>query len=88
MNLLIKSQGASAENAGEYVLSEQSAAPEAAVSAETGGEQADAAAGSAANQTAPPTGHDADLSEVADRWATLPEAVRLAVMALVRSAGH
>ena len=34
------------------------------------------------------TERDADLSEVADRWATLPEAVRLAVMALVRSAGR
>ncbi len=31
------------------------------------------------------TGHDPDLSEVAYRWATLPDAVRLAVIALVRS---
>ncbi len=85
MNLLIKSQRAGAENAEEYGLSEQSAAPGAAVSAETNGEPVDAAASNAANQTAPLTGHDADLSEVADRWATLPGAVRMAVMALVRS---
>jgi len=85
MNLLIKSQRAGAENAVEYGLSEQSAAPGAAVSAETAGEQADATVCNTVNPAAPLTERDADLCEVADRWATLPDAVRLAVMALVRS---
>lgn len=76
---------ATPEFSGESDDSNQSAARGAADSAENGGEQADAAAGNEANLIAPVTGYDADLSEVADRWATLPDAVRLAVMALVRS---
>ena len=76
----------SGENPEEYVNCEQGAAPGAAVSAETAGEQADATVCNTVNPAAPLTERDADLSEVADRWATLPEAVRLAVMALVRSA--
>lgn len=73
---------------GESDDSQRSAAPGAAVSAETDGEHAHAAAGNAANHTAAITGYDPDLSEVANRWATLPDAVRLAVMALVRSASR
>jgi len=76
------------ENAEEYRISELSAASGAAVSAEKGGEQAEATAGKEANQTAPMGGYDPDLAEVANRWATLPDAVRLAVMALVRSASR
>lgn len=85
---LTLNQSATPINAEEFGHSLGSAAPEAAVSAETGGEQADAAGGKAANQAASMTGYDPDLSEVANRWATLPDAVRLAVMALVRSASR
>ncbi|MBA4107639.1 MAG: hypothetical protein C0485_18045 [Pirellula sp.] len=75
----------------DYEMPEENGTPElsaasgAAVGTENTGEQADAADGKAANQTAPMTGHDADVAEVLDRWATLPDAVRLAVMTLVRS---
>ena len=79
---------ATSEFSGECDDSKQSAARGAAVSAGSRGEQADAAGGKAANQAASMTGHDADLSEVANRWATLPDAVRSAVMALVRSASR
>ena len=75
------------ENAEEYGNTEQRAAPGAAVSAENAGKHANAAVSTEANRTTPVTGNDADLTEVANRWATLPEAVRLAVMALARSAG-
>lgn len=77
---------ATPEFSGESEDSKQSAAPGAVGSAENGAEQAEAADGNEANQTAPMAGYDPDLSEVANRWATLPDPVRLAVMALVRSA--
>lgn len=79
---------ATSEFSGESDDSKQSAARGAAVSTENPGEQADAALGNEANQTAPMAGYDPDLSEVANRWATLPDAVRTAVMALVRSASR
>ncbi len=79
---------ATSENTGENNDSELGAAPGAAVSAENAGEQGDAAKRNASNLTVSVPGHDANLIEVADRWATLPDAVRLAVMALVRSASR
>jgi len=64
---------------------EQSAAPGAAASAENIWGRANAVVSTEVNQAAPLTEHDTDLAEVVDCWSRLPEAVRLAVMALVRS---
>jgi hypothetical protein len=86
MNLLIKSQGISGEKPEEYGNSELSAAPGAAFGAENKHTQPAAGDGIERKELAAADACDPDLAEVVDRWGTLPEAVRLAVMAVVRSA--
>src|SRR5690606_15656038 len=71
----------------EHHSSSVGAACGAAVGAENTGDRANAAVSIAVNPTASGTERDTDLYEVADRWATLPDAMRLAVMAIIRSVG-
>jgi len=70
----------------EYGASEDSAARGAAVGAEN--KHAQAADGSRTEQTRATLSDalDPNLDEVIDRWNELPEVVRLAVLAVVRSA--
>lgn len=74
------------ENAGECADSHPSAARGAALGADNGVELADASSGNAAQVIELVAGGDAELAAVVDRWATLPEAIRLAILALVRTA--
>ena len=80
---LTLNQGALLENAEEFGISHKSAAPGAALGAEDG----DATGRVSGQGTATAALDDAELAEVLDRWATLPEAIRRAVMALVRTSG-
>ncbi len=73
-------------NPADYANSGQGAARGAAVGAAIE-PLATVATGSGVGQDAAPGAtQDAELGEVIDRWATLPDPVRLAVLALVRSA--
>jgi hypothetical protein len=72
---------ASSVNAEKDANSAARAAPGAAVGAENG----DATGRVLGQGTAPATVNDAELAEVAHQWATLPEAIRRAVLALVRA---
>ncbi len=74
------------ENAGEFDGFDRSAARGAAVGAGNGADRATASTGKTGQRTAPQLADDPELTEVIDHWATLPEAVRLAVLALVRTA--
>ena len=76
---------AGSEIAEENCNLEQRAAPGAIFGA--GIELAHAVADSSTNQigASESDARDPDLAEVIDRWSVLPEVVRLAVMAIVRS---
>ncbi len=74
------------ENAGEFDGFDRSAARGAAVGAGNGTDRATASTGKTGQGTAPPAADNPELAEVIDRWQALPEAVRLAILALVRTA--
>jgi hypothetical protein len=83
---LTLNQSATPENDGELALLADSAARGAAVDAENGGALRCAANGKEGQGGDWRAANDAELAEVAERWPVLPEAVRLAILALVRTA--
>ena len=55
------------------------------MSAETGADRSGPPSNSTGQLTARAVGGDAELAEVLDGWATLPEAIRSAILTLVRA---
>jgi len=82
---LTVNQGAPLPNAEENGTSQESAALQLAVSAETGADRSGPPSNSTGQLTARAVGGDAELAEVLDGWATLPEAIRSAILTLVRA---
>jgi hypothetical protein len=75
-----------AKKAGKNADLGPSAARGAAVGAENGQGTGDALSGRVGQASAPTASGDADLGEVVGRWASLPEAIRVGILALVRAA--
>jgi hypothetical protein len=78
---------ATPEIAGKYANSAPSAAPGAAVGAGNRAATGDALGGSAAHRAHAAAQDDAEFGEVIDRWVGLPEAIRAAILTLVRASG-
>jgi hypothetical protein len=72
-------------NAEKLGTSLAGAAPRAAGSAEDVGRLDHAPSGEPWQVAAQAPGDNADLAEVMDRWATLPEAIRLAILSLLQT---
>jgi hypothetical protein len=83
---LTRDQGAPIENAEEFDPSSGSAARGAAIGAESEADLAVARPGRERQGGTSRAVDEPDLSEVISRWATLSDAVRLAILALVRTA--
>jgi hypothetical protein len=75
--------GSAPENAEKFGTSHASAAP----GAENERSEGDTTGCVAGQGTAPAALDDAELAQVLNRWATLPVAIRQAVLVLVRSSG-
>jgi hypothetical protein len=83
---LTLNQCATPPNAEENGTSLLSAARGAAVGAESARRSGDELGRGAVQRAALVAGDDDDLAELLDRWAALPDVIRRAVMALVRTA--
>ena len=84
---LALNQGESLANAEENGTSNLSEAPGAAVGAEIGAALGDASRRLARQGTTPSAGAEVEMAEVLNRWASLPVAIRMAVLAMARAVG-